>query len=93
MDYKHENIKDEDDAYVRKIRMLTEREKGDLIDNCECCYYCGEPFKECDRLIPGIGVITGEVDVVKYLGNFWHLGCIEDWRKDNPAEDILPDNA
>ena len=51
-------------------------------DKCGVCYYCGEPFKECDTLIPGIGVIIGEVDIKKYLNYYWHHGCIIDYKKE-----------
>ena len=49
---------------------------------CGVCYYCGEPFKECDTFIPGIGVIIGEVDIKKYLNYYWHHGCIIDYKKE-----------
>jgi hypothetical protein len=51
-------------------------------EKCGVCYYCGEPFKECDTLIPGIGVIIGEVDIKKYLDYCWHHGCIIDYKKE-----------
>jgi len=63
------------------ITELSEEEQDFLVDECETCYYCHEPFKECDTLILGIGVIVGETDVAKYKNKFWHHGCIEDWLK------------
>ncbi len=60
---------------------LTEQQQDDLVDECVTCWYCHEPFKECDTLIPGVGVIVGDIDVVQYKTLFWHRGCIEDWHK------------
>ena len=54
-----------------------------LIESDEVCFYCGEPFKECDTIIPGDGVIVGEVDVEDFLSHYWHSGCIGDWIKDS----------
>ena len=45
------------DEYIRKARFLTEEEQNGLIDDCQICYYCREPFKECDTMIPGFGVV------------------------------------
>lgn len=85
MDYRSNKYMGDDDAYVRKIQLLTQREQDNLVDACEHCNYCGEPFKECDTLIPGFGIVAGEVNVVKYLGKFWHFGCIEEWHKEKLA--------
>ncbi len=60
------------------------RIKGVLEENGICCY-CGEPFKECDTIIPGVGVIVGETDMKKYQNNFWHRGCIYDFNKEKNA--------
>ncbi|MDT8302175.1 MAG: hypothetical protein RQ760_11875 [Sedimentisphaerales bacterium] len=65
---------------------LTEQEEGNLVDDCETCWYCSEPFKECDTLLPGVGVIVGETDIVKYRKRYWHYGCIFDWRKPKRTE-------
>jgi hypothetical protein len=65
-----------------KIIRLEEVEQDWLVDELVTCFYCGEPFKECDTLIPGIGVVVGETDVVKYKNKFWHYGCIADWHKE-----------
>ena len=70
---------------IKDIIELEEVEKDWLVDELATCYYCHEPFKECDTLIPGVGVIVGETDVVKYKYKFWHYGCIFDWHKDNGA--------
>ena len=83
--YRGRKPKSQEDEYIRKVRLLTEKEEDDLVDDCECCHYCGEPFKECDTLIPGVGVVVGETDVVKYLGKHWHFGCICDWHKEKQA--------
>lgn len=54
-------------------------EKADLlVDDLIFCAYCNEPFKECDTIIPGVGLILGETDVVRYNNKFWHNGCISD---------------
>jgi hypothetical protein len=54
----------------------------ELIDTDEVCFYCGSPFKECDTVIPGVGVIVGDVDVAEYFSHYWHSGCIDDWTKE-----------
>ena len=64
-----------------RVIELTEQEQDRLVGQLETCHYCGEPFKECDTLIPGVGVIVGETDVVKYSNKFWHHGCIADSHK------------
>ena len=53
-----------------------------ILDEGVVCYYCGELFKECDTLIPGIGLIIGEVDIKKYQNRYWHHGCIIDHKKE-----------
>jgi hypothetical protein len=64
---------------VHGIIKLSELQQDRLVDDCRVCHYCREPFKECDTLIPGVGVIIGETDVVKWKNRFWHHGCIYDW--------------
>jgi len=64
-----------------RIIELTEEEGDKLVDDLVTCWYCHEPFKECDTLIPGVGVMVGETDAVKYRKRFWHYGCIFDSRK------------
>lgn len=66
---------------IKGIIELAEEEQDNLVDDLVTCWYCHEPFKECDTLIPGVGVIVGETDVVKYRKRFWHYGCIFDWHK------------
>ena len=70
-------------SYQNHITTLTEPEHDTIVDNGETCYYCAEPFKECDRVVPGLGVVVGATDLVKFLGKYWHHGCIEDWYKQN----------
>jgi len=64
-----------------KIKRVGEDTADRLVDALIRCTYCKEPFKECDTLIPYIGLITGETSVVKYRGRYWHHGCVEDYRK------------
>jgi len=61
------------------ILELTEEQQDHLVDDCLVCCFCGELFKECDTIMPGIGVIIGETDVVKWKNRLWHRGCISDW--------------
>lgn len=63
------------------IEEVSEEKAEKLVDALVFCAYCNEPFKECDTLIPGIGVIVGEIDVVKYGDRFWHSGCVRDFMK------------
>ena len=67
--------------YKYKVQQFTEDEADAIADTDEVCYYCSEPFKECDTLIPSIGVIVGETDVVRYIDKYWHCGCVADWHK------------
>lgn len=66
-----------------RVQKINEKKAERLIDNLIFCVYCNEPFKECDSVIPGIGVIVGETDVVKYHNTFWHRGCIVDSKRGN----------
>lgn len=61
-----------------------------ILDEGGVCYYCGEPFRECDTFIPGIGVIIGEVDIKKYLNCYWHYGCINDYKKEKRNQKTTP---
>lgn len=54
-----------------------------ILEECGVCHYCGEPFKECDTVIPEVGVIVGEVDIEEYESQCWHYGCITDFKKEN----------
>jgi hypothetical protein len=65
----------------RKIEDVNDDTAEELVDSLVSCSYCNEPFKECDTLIPGVGVIVGETDVVRYAGKYWHSGCVEDYRR------------
>lgn len=66
-----------------KIEILTEDEADAVADGDDVCHFCGEPFKEGDTIIPGVGVIAGETDVVRWRGKYWHWGCVGDWKKEN----------
>jgi len=65
----------------KKIKPVSEEKEEELYNSLVCCVYCGTPFKECDTLIPGRGVIVGEIDVVKYKNRYWHYGCVFDSQK------------
>ena len=54
----------------------------DILEGDIVCHYCGEPFKECDTIIPGIGLIIDEIDIRKYKNNYWHRGCVSDFKKE-----------
>jgi hypothetical protein len=75
--------------YRNHITQLTESEKDVIVDEGKTCHYCSEPFKECDRVVPGLGVLVGATDVVKFLGKYWHYGCIADWYKENAGPNQL----
>ena len=65
------------------IKDVTEEKADELYHFLEVCHYCKEPFKECDTLIPGKGLIIGNMDVVEYKKLFWHYGCIFDHEKED----------
>jgi len=69
--------------YHEKIKAVTEEKEEELYNSLALCTYCRTPFRECNTLIPGKGIVLGEVDVVEYKGRFWHYGCIFDYEKDN----------
>lgn len=71
---------------IEGIVKLSETYQDYLVDACERCFYCNEPFKECDTLVPGIGVIVGETDVVLYKDKYWHHGCVIDWQKEKKPQ-------
>ncbi len=60
---------------------MTNNDIEKKLDEGGVCYYCGEPFKECDTIIPGVGVIIGDVDIKKYKKQYLHRGCIIDFKK------------
>lgn len=64
-----------------KIEKISTDSAEKIINRLVFCKYCNEPFKECDTVIPSIGVILGKIDVVKWRNNFWHSGCIQDYQK------------
>ena len=64
------------------MKTVSEEKADQLYDSLITCAYCKTPFKECDTIIPGKGLIIGEVDVVEYKNLFWHHGCISDYKKD-----------
>jgi hypothetical protein len=53
-----------------------------IINKGSVCFFCDEPFKECDTIIPGVGLIIGCVDIKKYKNHYWHKGCIGDYKKE-----------
>jgi hypothetical protein len=63
------------------VRSVSEETADRLVDAFVCCAFCGEPFKECDTVILGVGVIVGETDVVEWRGRYWHEGCVADYNK------------
>lgn len=65
------------------IKTVTEEKAEELYNSLTFCAYCKTPFKECDTIIPGKGLMLGEVDVVEYKRRFWHSGCVFDYRKEN----------
>ncbi len=65
----------------KKIKPVNEEKEEELYNSLVCCAYCGTPFKECDTLIQGRGIIVGEIDVVKYKNCYWHYGCVFDSQK------------
>ena len=63
----------------RIIKFISEKKADKLYDSASVCFYCKTPFRECDTIIPGVGVVLGEVDVVQYKNHYWHYGCIDDY--------------
>jgi hypothetical protein len=66
---------------ITGIKNVAENRADELVDRLVCCHFCNEPFKECETVIPGVGVIEGDMDVKKYRGKYWHWGCIYDHEK------------
>lgn len=71
---------------IKGIKRVSEKKGDELVDRLVCCFFCNEPFKECDTIIPGVGTIVGETDVKKYKGRYWHWGCIYDYEKIDKKE-------
>ncbi|MBL7130427.1 MAG: hypothetical protein ISS45_03340 [Candidatus Omnitrophica bacterium] len=67
--------------YQNSISKISEKKAEELYHSLALCNYCKTPFKECDTIIPGKGLILGGIDVVKYKNRFWHQGCIFDFKK------------
>lgn len=65
--------------------MLDNSELEDF-DSEEECFYCGEPFTECETIIfrgfKKIGYIPAETDKVSYMNYYWYSGCVEDFKKE-----------
>ncbi|PIQ88485.1 MAG: hypothetical protein COV72_08120 [Candidatus Omnitrophica bacterium CG11_big_fil_rev_8_21_14_0_20_42_13] len=67
------------------IKSVSEKKAEQLYDSVAVCHYCETPFKECDTLIPGKGLVVGEMDVVAYNNALWHYGCVFDYEKDKDS--------
>ena len=65
----------------KEIKAVSEKKAEGLYNSLTFCAYCGTSFKDCDKIIPGKGLILGEMDVVGYKGRFWHYGCVFDHGK------------
>lgn len=65
----------------RRVFTVSEEKAEKLIDRLIFCAYCKEPFKECDTVIPGVGIRVGDTDVWEFKKHYWHYGCIEDSEK------------
>jgi len=70
---------------LNNIKPVKDRKASTLYDDIKTCFFCKEPFKECDTIIPGKGLIIGPMDVVKYKNHFWHHGCVFDYIKINTS--------
>lgn len=66
---------------INKIKSLPEAKAEKLYHSVALCNYCKTPFKDCDTVIPGKGVVLGEMDVVQYKSHFWHYSCVFDYEK------------
>ena len=64
------------------MKFVSEETVDKLYDSLQVCSYCKTPFKECDTITPGRGLVIGETDVVEYKNLFWHYGCVFDYEKD-----------
>ena len=56
---------------------LAKENRGEIMG----CYYCDEPFKECDTIVVKNDknqLFIGPTDKKKYKGHYYHAGCIED---------------
>ena len=66
---------------IGTVKLVSEKKAEELYESLAVCAYCKTPFKECDTIIPGKGLVIGETDVRKHKNLFWHLGCISDYQK------------
>lgn len=64
------------------IKAVSGKKSDQLYDSASVCFYCKTPFTECDTIIPGLGLICGQINVFEYQNRFWHYGCIFDYKKD-----------
>ena len=72
--------------YQNNISKISAKKAEELYHSLKLCAYCQSPFKECDTIIPGKGVVVGEIDVVKYKNRFWHQGCVFDFEKERKSK-------
>jgi hypothetical protein len=47
-----------------------------IVDRCTVCNFCGEPFKECDTFYMNGVYEIGAIDVIQYLSEYYHVGCL-----------------
>lgn len=52
------------------IAAVVEKGAEKLCNSLVFCQYCRTPFKEYDTIIPGKGIVPGEVGVVEYKKHF-----------------------
>jgi hypothetical protein len=67
---------------VDAIKLVSKEKADELYESFVVCAYCKTPFKECDTIIPGKGLVIGETDVKEYRNSFWHSGCILDYQQE-----------
>jgi hypothetical protein len=54
-----------------------------ILNRCDVCSYCGEPFRECDTLFSDGRFEIGEIDVIGFKENYYHTGCLLDYFREN----------
>ena len=54
-----------------------------LVERCDVCQYCGEPFKECDTLYSDGRFEIGEIDVIGFKEFYYHVGCLMEYFEGN----------
>jgi len=67
---------------INSIKPVGEKRAEQLYNSVSVCIYCKTPFKECDTIILGKGIVIGETNVVEYKKRFWHHGCVFDYEKE-----------